>query len=101
MQKCNDLCSASEPCKQNPQDRPLDLPSSFRLKHITSLKNLPSPAPSKTLPYWFQSNFAAMFVLNYRLREFLLSVFVNRFELRREPKQLMLLYYKSALVVST
>ena len=35
-----------------------------------------------------------MFVLNYRLREFLLSAFANRFELKCEPKQLMLLYYK-------
>ena len=35
-----------------------------------------------------------MFVLNYWLREFLLSAFVNRFELRCETKQLMLLYYK-------
>ena len=31
--------------------------------------------------------------LNYWLREFPLSVFANRFELRCEPKQLMLLYY--------
>ena len=36
----------------------------------------------------------AMFVFNYWLREFLLSAFANRFELRCEPKQLILLYYK-------
>ena len=36
----------------------------------------------------------AMFVLNYWLREFLLSEIANRFELRYESKQLMLLYYK-------
>ena len=35
-----------------------------------------------------------MFVLNYWLSEFLLSAFANRFELRCEPKRLMLLYYK-------
>ena len=35
-----------------------------------------------------------MFVLNYWLREFLLSAFASLFELRCEPKQLMLLYYK-------
>ena len=51
--------------------------------HITSLKNLPHPAPGESLPYWFQGNFAAMFVLNYWLREFLLSAFANRFELVR------------------
>ena len=32
--------------------------------------------------------------LNYWLVEFPLSVFANRIELRCEPKQLMLLYYK-------
>ena len=34
----NALCSASEYIKQNLADRTLDLPFSFRLKHITSLK---------------------------------------------------------------
>ena len=32
--------------------------------------------------------------LNYRLRGSLLSAFANRFEMRREPKQLMQFYYK-------
>ena len=41
----------------------------------------------------------ATYVLNFWLREFLLSAFANRFELRCEPKQLMLLVAKSALVV--
>ena len=36
----------------------------------------------------------ASFVFNFCLREFLLSAFANRFELRCEPKRLMLLYYK-------
>ena len=80
--------------KQNPRDRTLDLPFFFRLKHITSLKNLPSAAPSESCPFWFQGNFAALFILIYCLREFLLSAFVNRFEMRCQPKQLMLLYYK-------
>ena len=57
-------------------------------EHTTSLKNLPSPTPRESLPYWFQGNFAATFVLNYRLKEFLLSVFADCFELKCEPKQL-------------
>ena len=86
--------SAPESNKQNLQDRTLDLPSFCRYKHIPSLKNLPSPAPNESLPYWSQGNFAASFVFNFCLREFLLSAFANRFELRCEPKRLMLLYYK-------
>ena len=66
----------------------------FRYKHTPSLKNLPSPAPNESSPCWFQGNFAASVVFNFCLREFLLSAFANRFELRCEPKQLMLLYYK-------
>ena len=56
--------SAPESNKQNPQDRTLDLPFCFRHKHIPSFKNLPSPATNESSPYWFQSNFAASFVLN-------------------------------------
>ena len=94
---CSDVrshSSAPEPNKQNPRDRTLDLLIFFRYKHIPSLKNLPSPAPNESLPSWFQGNFAASFVLNFCLREFLLSEDANRFELRCEIKQLMLLYYK-------
>ena len=94
MKNCNSLCSVSESNKQNPRDRNLDLPFFFRYKHIPSLKNLPSPAPSESLPYWFQGNFAASFVFNFCMRESLLSAFTNRLELRCEPKRLMLLYYK-------
>ena len=61
---------------------------------MPSLKNLPSPEPNESSPCWFQGNFAASFVLNFCMREFLLSEFANRFELRCEPKQLMLFYYK-------
>ena len=50
--------------------------------------------PSESLPCRLQGNFAAVLVLNYRLREFLFSAFANHFEVRCEPKQLMLLYYK-------
>ena len=67
---------------------------------ITSLKNLPPPAPRESLPHWFQGNFAAVFVLNYWLREFLLFALTNRFIMRCETKRLMLLYYKFALVVA-
>ena len=67
MQNCNALCLVSESNKQNPRDRTLDLPFFFRYKHIPSLKNLPSPAPNESLPYWFQGNFAASFVLEFLL----------------------------------
>ena len=87
-------CSAPESNKQNPRDRTLDLPIFFRYKHIPSLKSIPLPALYESLPYWFQGKFAASFVLNFCLREFLLSAFGNRFELKCEPKRLMLLYYK-------
>ena len=87
--------SAPESNKQNLPDRTIDLPFFFRKgnHHITSLESVPSHAPSEKLSDWFQGNFAAMFVLNYLLREVLLSVFANRFDLRCEPKHLMLLYY--------
>ena len=71
--------SAPESNKQNPRDSTLDLSIFFRFKRIPSLKNLPSPAANKSLPCWFQGNFAASFVLKSRLREFLLSAFANRF----------------------
>ena len=87
--------------EQNRPDRTLDLPFFFRYKHMTSLKSLFPPAPSKSLPYLFQGNFAAIFVLNYWLREFPLSAFANHFESRCEPKQLMLFFYKMPLLKST
>ena len=90
----NSYSLAPRSIKQNPRDRTLDLPFFFCSKCLTSLKNLPSVAPSESFPYWFQGNFAALFVLIYCLIEFLLSAFANSFELRCEPKQLMLLYYK-------
>ena len=62
---------------------------SFRYKHIPSLKNLPSTALNESLPYWFQGNFAASFVLNFCLRELLLFPNANLFELRCEPKQVV------------
>ena len=56
----NSYSSAPESDKQNPLDT--DIPFLFRYKHITSLKNLPLPAPSESLPYWFQGSFAAKFI---------------------------------------
>ena len=76
--------SAHESNKQNPRDRTLDLPFFFCFKHIPPLENLPSPAPNESLPYWFQGDFAASFVLKLCLREFLLSAFANRFEHRHK-----------------
>ena len=55
---CNAPCAASESHKQNPPDRTIDLPFSFRLKHTASLKT-----------YTFQGNFAAMFVFKHRFKE--------------------------------
>ena len=91
----NSYCSAPESNKQNLRDITLDLPFFFCYKHLSSLKNLPSAAPSESQPYWFHGNFAAMFVFSYWLREFLLSAFANRCELTCEPKQLMPLHYKN------
>ena len=94
---CSDVrshSSAPESNKQNPLERTLDLSIFFRNKHIPSLKSLPWPAPNENSPYWFQGNFVASFVLNFCLREFLLSAFANRIELMCEPAWLMLLYYK-------
>ena len=85
--------SGPESNKQNLRDRTLDLAFFLRYKHKTSLTNLPSPTPSENLQHWSQGNGAA-FVWSYWLSEFHLSPFANRFELRCEPKQLMLLYYK-------
>ena len=87
----NSPFSVPESNRLNQPYRIMDLPFFFRYKELASLKSVPSPA---RLPYWFQGNFKDMFVLNSWLREFLLPAFANRFELRCEPKQLMLLYYK-------
>ena len=87
--------TAPESNKQNPREGTLDLPFFFRYKHIPSLKKLLSPVPNKSSAYWFPGNFAASFVFNFCLREFLLSAFANRFEWKCEPKRLMLLYYKN------
>ena len=67
----NSCSSAPNSNKQNPPDRSLGLPFFFHHKHIASLRKVPSPSPSESLSYWFQVSFAAMFVLNYWLREFL------------------------------
>ena len=46
--KCRQFPSAPESNRQNPRAGALDLPFFFRYKQITSLKNLPSPAPSES-----------------------------------------------------
>ena len=98
---CSDVrsnSSAPESTEQNPRDRALGLPFFFRLKHIRVSSSFSQKPPfartNGEFAVLLQSNFAASFVLNYRLSEFLLSVFANCFELRWEPKRLMLLCYK-------
>ena len=54
----NSYSSAPESNRQNPPERTMDLPFFFHCEHLTSLSNVPSPAPSESLPYWFQGNFA-------------------------------------------
>ena len=54
---CNALRSASESIKQNSREGTLDLPSFFRYKHITSLKNHLSLAQGESLIHWFRGNF--------------------------------------------
>ena len=60
----------------------LHSPFFFRYKHITSLKSICRLHKARVCPTGFGASFAAMFVLNYWLREFPLSVVANRFELR-------------------
>ena len=60
----------------------MDLSFIFRYKHITSVKKVPSPAPSDSLPYLVSGQLCGYVVLSYWLSEFLFSVFANRFELR-------------------
>ena len=45
-------------------------------------------------PTGFEATFAATFALFYCLREFVLSLVTNSFELRSQSAQLLLLYYK-------
>ena len=90
----NTICSASESINKTQRDKALNLPFFFRYKHITSPKNHLTPAQSESLPYRFRGNFAVVFVLIYRLREFPLSPVTNRFELMYQSKQLLQLFYK-------
>ena len=57
--------SAPELNRPNPRDRTLDLPFFSRPKQVTSLKSLPLPAQSESLPYWLQGTFATSFLLNF------------------------------------
>ena len=47
----NSYSSASESNRPNPRDRTMDVPFFVGLKHIPSLKNIPSPAPNESSPY--------------------------------------------------
>ena len=49
---------------------------------------------AKVWPTGFGTTFASVFVLTYWLRKFPLSAVANRFELRCQSKQHLLLYYK-------
>ena len=81
----NNYHTAPELYKQNPRDRTFDLPFFFLYKHITSLESL---------PYWFRVTSTAVFVLIYRFRALPMSAVTNRFEMRRQLKQLLRFYYK-------
>ena len=86
--------SGPESNKQNPGDRALDLPFFFRYKNRTYLQSLPSPAPVSLTG--FRATFAAMFVFELLVERIPFGLIASN--LRREPKQLMLLYYKICLV---
>ena len=79
----------------------MDLPFFFRNKDITSLKNVRCPAPSESLPYFFQDKFAALFVLSYWLREFLLSAFANRYEVTCDTSNWCYCITKYSLVLKS
>ena len=64
-------------------------PSSFVISTYLLLKTSLRPHQTRVCLTGFRATF-----FNFCLREFLLSAFANRFELRCEPKRLMLLYYK-------
>ena len=61
-------------------------PSFFRA-HGDSL-----PCWFDSLPYWFQGNFASLFVLNYWLPGFPLSSVANHFELHCQSKAIVCLF---------
>ena len=51
----NSYSSAPESSKQNPPDLTVDVPSFYHYGHITSLKDVPSPATSERLPHCFKA----------------------------------------------
>ena len=83
--------------KQSLPDRTLDVFFFYRYKNRTSLKTTFCLLNLRIRPTGFEATFATVFVLIYWLREFPLSAVTNRFELRCQLKQLLLLSCKTFL----
>ena len=65
--------------------------------HTLALTNISGIQNEQAAYMGFRANFAALFILNYWLREFLLSLISDYFELRCQSisqRQLTLLHYK-------
>ena len=89
LENLHACCLASELNKPNPRHRILNLPFFFRYKDITLLTFRLHKA--RVCPTGLGATFEAMFLLIYRLREFLLSAITNdQFEMTWQ-KQLLLL----------
>ena len=68
-------------CKFLPADLTATI-SSFVVNSTLLLRPFFSRAQGHNLPYWFQRNFCGLFVLNYWLREFILSVIASHFDMQ-------------------
>ena len=90
----NAFHSASESSEQTPRDRMLDLPFCFRYKHKMFLINHLSLAQGESLADSFRANFWGCACFDLLVEEFPLSAVADRFELRCQLKQLLLLNYK-------
>ena len=95
----SDFLSASETNKWNSRERTVDLPFSFRCKHITFLKATFCLHRARVCITGFGATFAAVFDLIYWLRELPLSAVANRFELRCQLKQFCDCITKSVIVI--
>ena len=90
----NHYSSAPEWNRQNPPDRTMDLPFFFRYKQITSLKKGPFARTNREFAMLVSGQLCSCCCFELLVERISLSAFANRFELRCEPKELMLLYYK-------
>ena len=72
-------------------------PPSFVISTQHLLKTSHRPHTKREFAVLVSGQFSGYIFLNYWLREIPLSAFADRFELRSEPKQLMLLFYKICL----